>query len=295
MAGKICLVTGATAGIGEVTARELARSGATVVGVGRQANRCAESAQRIRQATGNSNVEFLVADLSVQEHIHRLADEFKSKYGRLDVLVNNAGAYFATRQLSADGIEMTMALNHLNYFLLTHLLLDVLKAAGSARVVNVSSDAHRMAKMDFDDIEGQRRYSGWRMYGQSKLANILFTRELARRLQGAPITANALHPGFVATRFGHNNGGLASLAMKALQKIAALTPEQGAQTSLYLATSPDVAGMSGCYFTNCRPVAPSVTAQDDEAAARLWDWSLAKTGLKDGGFVSPSIELQSAF
>lgn len=279
MQGRICLVTGATAGIGEVTARELARMGAVVVGVGRSADRCADSARRIREATGSADVEFLVADLSQQAHIHRLADEFRRRYGRLDVLVNNAGAYFNTRQVSADGIEMTMALNHLNYFLLTHLLMDALKAGDRARIVNVSSDAHRMATIDFDDIEGQRRYSGWRMYGQSKLANILFTRELARRLNGAGITANALHPGFVATRFGHNNSGLTSLAMKALQKVAALTPEQGAQTSLYLATSPEVAGVSGGYFNNRRAVSPSAAAQDDQAAARLWAWSLDKTGL----------------
>ncbi len=277
--GRICLVTGATAGIGEVTARELARAGAVVVGVGRNADRCADSARRIREATGSANVEFLVADLSEQAQIHRLADEFRRKYERLDVLVNNAGAYFNTREVSVDGIEMTMALNHLNYFLLTHLLADALRAGDRARIVNVSSDAHRMATIDFDDIEGQRRYNGWRMYGQSKLANILFTRELARRIEGAGMTTNALHPGFVATRFGHNNGGLVSLGMKALQKVAALTPEQGAQTSLYLATSPEVAGVSGQYFSNRRAVSPSAAAQDDQAAARLWAWSEEKTGL----------------
>lgn len=281
MQGKICLVTGATAGIGEVTARELARAGAIVVGVGRNANRCSDSARRIREATGNANVEFLVADLSEQAQIHRLAEEFRRKYGRVDVLVNNAGAYFSSRQVSADGIEMTMALNHLNYFLLTHLLMDALKAGDHARIVNVSSDAHRMAVIDFDDIEGQRRYNGWRMYGQSKLANILFTRELSRRLQGLGITANALHPGFVATRFGHNNGGLMGLAMKALQKVAALTPEQGAQTSLYLATSPEVAGVNGQYFSDRRAVSPSAAAQDDQTAARLWAWSVDKTGLTE--------------
>ena len=279
MQGRVCLVTGATAGIGEVTARELARAGAIVVGVGRNVNRCSDSARRIREATGNANVEFVVADLSQQAQIHRLAEEFQRKYDRLDVLVNNAGAYFSTRQVSADGIEMTMALNHLNYFLLTHLLMDALKAGDHARIVNVSSDAHRAAKIDFDDVEGQSRYSGWRMYGQSKLANILFTRELSRRLQGTDVTANALHPGFVATRFGHNNGGLMGLAMKALQKVAALTPEQGAQTSLYLATSPEVDGISGQYFSDRRAVSPSAAAQDDQAAARLWAWSMDKTDL----------------
>ncbi len=279
MQGKVCLVTGATAGIGEVTARELARMGAAVVGVGRNAERCADSARRIREATGNLNVEYLVADLSSQAQIHRLADAFKRKYNQLDVLVNNAGAYFNARQVSADGIEMTMALNHLNYFLLTHLLADALRAGNHARIVNVSSDAHRTATIDFDDIEAQRRYSGWRMYGQSKLANILFTRELARRLRDTGMTTNALHPGFVATRFGHNNGGLMGAMMKALQKVAAISPEQGAQTSLYLATSPDVAGLNGQYFTNRRAVSPSAAAQDDQAAARLWAWSEAKTGL----------------
>ncbi len=294
--GKICLITGATAGIGEVTARELARQGAVVIGVGRNADRCADSARRIREQTGNAQVEFLVADLSAQAQIRRLAEEFRRKYERLDVLVNNAGAYFNTRQVSIDGIEMTMALNHLNYFLLTHLLMDALRAGDHARIVNVSSDAHRTAAINFDDIEGERRYSGWRMYGQSKLANVLFTRELARRLQGAGMTANALHPGFVATRFGHNNGGLMGLAMKALQKVAALTPEQGAHTSLYLATSLEVAGVTGQYFSNRRSVSPSAAAQDDRAAARLWAWSEEKTGLSQQAtsWQSGSDELASA-
>ena len=274
---KTCLVTGATAGIGEVTATELARLGARMVGVGRNPQKCADVAQRIRQATGNARVEFLVADLSSQAQIRQLADEFKRKYDRLDVLVNNAGAFINARHESVDGIEMTMALNHLNYFLLTHLLLDTLQASAPARIVNVSSDAHRSASIDFDDIEGRRRYSGWRMYGQSKLANVLFTRELARRLTDTRVTANALHPGFVATNFGHNNGGLLRVGMRLFQRIAALRPDQGAQTSLFLATSPDVEGVTGQYFSDKRAVQPSAAAQGDGVAARLWEWSQDKT------------------
>ena len=279
MKGKVVLVTGATAGIGEVTARELARMGARVIGVGRDQHKCADVAARIRSTTSSEAVEFMVADLSSQAQVRRLADEFRRKYTRLDVLVNNAGGFFSTRQESADGIELTMALNHLNYFLLTHLLLDLLKSSEPSRIVNVSSDAHRNAQIDFEDIEAKRKYSGWRMYGQSKLANVIFTYDLARRLAGTSVTANALHPGFVATRFGHNNGGMMSAGLKLFQKIAAKPPEQGAQTSLYLATSPEVEGVTGKYFSDQKQVPSSQASYDESAAKRLWAWSEEKTGL----------------
>jgi retinol dehydrogenase 12 len=282
MQGKVCMVTGATAGIGEVTARELARMGATVVGVGRNPEKCRAAAEEIKASTGNPRVEYLVADLSSQAQVRRLADEFKRKYSRLDVLVNNAGAFIATRRESADGIEMTMALNHLNYFLLTNLLLDVLKASAPSRIVNVSSGAHTGGRINFDDIEMRNRYSGWAMYAQSKLANVLFTYELARRLARAGtagVTVNALHPGFVATQFGHNNGGLMNLGMKLFQKLGAITPQRGAQTSLYLATSPEVEGVTGKYFDNKRAVSSSQASYDEAAARRLWDWSEQKTAL----------------
>jgi NAD(P)-dependent dehydrogenase (short-subunit alcohol dehydrogenase family) len=279
MQNRVCVVTGATAGIGEVTARELARMGARVIGVGRNAQKCADTSARIQAATGNPAVEFLVADLSSQAQVRKLAAEIGQRAPRLDVLVNNAGAFLNTRQESADGIEMTMALNHLNYFLLTRLLLDQLKAGAPARIVNVSSDAHRNGRIDFDDIEARRKFNGWRMYSQSKLANVLFTQELARRLEGARVTANALHPGFVATQFGHGNGGLVGAGLKLFQKIAALTPEQGAQTSLHLATSPDVEGVTGKYFSDRKQVDPAPAARDQAAAERLWAWSEEKTGL----------------
>lgn len=226
LAGKTCIVTGATNGIGEVTAQALAQMGATVIGVGRSPARCADSAARIKAATGNAQVEYVVADLSVQGQVRRLADEIKARHSRIDVLVNNAGMYFSTRQTSPDGIEMTWALNLLNYFLLTNLLLDALKAAPAARVVSVSSGAHEGAKqINFADPEFKTGYSGWTAYNQSKLANVQFTYELARRLAGTRVTANALHPGFVATGFGHNNGGLMGVGMKIAQRVGARPPK----------------------------------------------------------------------
>jgi NAD(P)-dependent dehydrogenase (short-subunit alcohol dehydrogenase family) len=270
MHAKICLVTGATAGIGEVTARVLAERGATVVGVGRNAEKCAERATRIAGATGNPRVEFLVADLSVQAQVRQLAETFKQRYERLDVLVNNAGAFYMRRQVSAEGIELTFALNHLNYFLLTQLLLDRLVAGAPARVVNVSSDAHRGARIRFEDVEFRRGYAGWTAYGQSKLANVLFTYSLARRLAGTGVTANALHPGFVASQFGHNNGAFVGLALRVIHRLAALPVEAGAQTSLYLATSPEVEGVTGRYFVKQRPVRSDPASYDEAAAERLW-------------------------
>jgi len=213
LSGKICLVTGATSGIGEVTARRLAGMGATVTIVGRSAERAAATAARIKAATG-ATVEILIADLSSQADIRRLANEFLAQHSRLDVLVNNAGAVFLRRLESLDGVEMTWALNHMSYFLLTNLLLDAVRAGARSRIVNVASDAHSGARINFDDPQLKANYNGWRAYGQSKLANILFTLELARRLDGTGVTANALHPGFVASNFGKNNGspGLAGVA-----------------------------------------------------------------------------------
>jgi NAD(P)-dependent dehydrogenase (short-subunit alcohol dehydrogenase family) len=275
--GKVCLVTGATAGIGEVTARALAEMGATVVGVGRDPAKSAATAERLRRATGNRAVEFLLADLSSQAQVRQLAETFKQKYARLDVLVNNAGALFMRRAESVDGIEMTLALNHLAYFLLTNLLRDRLTAAAPARIVNVSSGAHQMGGMNFDDLEGKRRYDGWRAYGQSKLANVLFTYELARRLEGTGVTANVLHPGFVATNFGHNNGSWFSTAIGVAQKTAK-TPEQGAQTTIYLASSPEAAGVTGKYFVDSRAVSSAPESHDVVAAKRLWEISERLTG-----------------
>ena len=213
LVGKIILVTGATSGIGYITARELARQGAQVILVGRDPVRTDSAVDSIRSETGSSQVSRLLADLASQAEIRRLAGQFSQQYPRLDVLVNNAGGFFLRRRLSPDGLEMTFALNHLAYFLLTLLLLPALEAAGEARIVNVASDAHESGKINFDDLQSEHRYFSWAAYGQSKLANILFTYELARRLGDRKITANVLHPGFVATNLARNNGILAKAAM----------------------------------------------------------------------------------
>ena len=278
MHGKVCLVTGATSGIGRVTAQALAQQGATTIGIARNHERGMSTVQRIRQATGNPQVEMMLADLSAQADIRRLAHEVQHRYPRLDVLVNNAGALFSRRAVSPDGIELTFALNHLAYFLLTHLLLDTLRASVPARIVNVSSDAHRHAHIHFDDLQGRRRYRGWGAYAQSKLANVLFTYELARRLDGTGLTANAVHPGFVATNFGRQNRGLAGLMFRALQ-VAAISPEQGAETIIYLATSPEVEGVTGQYFVKRRAVRSSHASYDVHAAQRLWQASTELVGL----------------
>jgi len=274
MQNKVVLVTGATNGIGYEAAKVLAGKGATIVGVGRNPQKCADAAQRIKSLTGNARVEFLIADLARQAGVRQVADEFKHKYDRLDVLLNNAGAFFARREESAEGLEMTWALNHLNYFLLTDLLLDVIKASAPARIVNVSSGAHTGAKsINFDDVEFKHGYSGWTVYSHSKLANVMFTYELARRLAGTQITANALHPGFVATGFGHNNGGLMRTGMNVVQKIAAKTPEEGAATSIYLASSPAVEGVTGKYFSDSKETRSSAVSYDVAAQQRLWQLS----------------------
>ncbi|OGO65464.1 MAG: short-chain dehydrogenase [Chloroflexi bacterium RBG_19FT_COMBO_55_16] len=278
--GRVCLVTGATAGIGAVTARELARMGATVVGVGRNPDKCATVGERVKSETGNPQVEFLSADLSSQAQVRRLAEAFKQKYDRLEVLVNNAGAYYLTRQDCVDGIELTFALNHLGYFLLTNLLLDLIKASAPARIVNVSSNAHQSARMDFASLKGGGFYNSWAAYSQSKLANLLFTYELARRLEGTGVTVNALHPGFVASSFAHNNGWLVAWGTKVAQKLAGRTPEDGARTVIYLATSPEVEGISGKYFIDEKVVDSSPVSYDETSAKRLWVVSEQMTGLR---------------
>jgi retinol dehydrogenase-12 len=280
MVGKVVLVTGATAGIGQIAARELARKGATVVVVGRSLERCRSTVDMIRQATGNSSVDFLVADLSSQADVRKLADEFRAKYDRLDVLLNNAGAFFSKRSETIDRIESTFGLNHLGYFLLTNLLLDTLKASSPSRVVSVASAAHRMVwKIDFDDIEGKKKYGGWHAYSQSKLANILFTAELARRLEGTGVTANCLHPGFVASNFTAGNGSMGWM-MRRVASVFAISMENGAKTSIYLASSPEVEGVTGRYFAKQKVANPTNAAKDEAAASKLWDLSEAMTGLK---------------
>jgi retinol dehydrogenase 12 len=270
--GKVCLLTGATRGIGRAAADALARTGVTLVLVGREAARTEETVRAVRQASGNARVEGLVADLSLRREVRRLAADFRARHQQLHVLVNNAGAIFTRREETAEGTEKTLALNHLGYFLLTQELLEVLKASAPSRIVNVASAAHQGMRLDFDDLENRKRYSGFHAYGQSKLMNILFTVELARRLAGTGVTANALHPGVVATGFGRNSPGLfrtlVALGAPFLQR-----PEQGAETLVYLATSPEVAGVTGKYFAKRRELRPSPSARDVEAAAMLWDAS----------------------
>jgi retinol dehydrogenase 12 len=278
MKGKVCLVTGATSGIGKVTAQALAARGATVVAVGRNPAKSAATVAQIRQQTGNARVEFMLADLSSLQQVRQLASEFKKHYDRLHVLVNNAGAIYLSHRKSVDGIELTFALNHLNYFLLTQLLLDTLKASAPSRIVNVSSHMHHSASMNFDDWQGQRRYSGMSAYGQSKLANLLFTYELARRLEGSGVTVNALHPGMVATNFAANNGVLGRLARPFLNLVS-ISQEAGADTVIYLATSPEVEGVTGQYFVNRRPRHSSKESYDEATARRLWQLSEELAGL----------------
>jgi NAD(P)-dependent dehydrogenase (short-subunit alcohol dehydrogenase family) len=281
MQGKTCLVTGATSGIGRVTAGALAQQGANVVLVGRDPDRTKASVVQIQAETGNKSVTGLIADLSSQKEVSRLAVEYQSRFERLDVLVNNAGAIFHPRKLSTDGIEMTFALNHLAYFSLTHKLLDLLVASAPSRIVNVASDAHRGARLDFDNLQGERHYDAWHAYRQSKLANLAFTYALADRLAGSGVTVNALHPGFVATNFGRNNTGLFGLLIRLSMHLGSLSPRKAAKTMIYLASSADVTGVTGWYFRDGRQIKSSTASYDRQAAQRLWQISLALTGFQD--------------
>jgi NAD(P)-dependent dehydrogenase (short-subunit alcohol dehydrogenase family) len=255
--------------------------GATVVIVGRNAQKTSQVVEEIRAASGNTTVDSLLADLSSQQDVRRLAHEFKSKYSQLHVLLNNAGAAFMQRQLSVDGIEMTFALNHLAPFLLTNLLLDTIKASAPARIINVSSGAHTSGKIEFDNLQGERGKNS-RAYGNSKLANILFTVELARRLEGTGVTVNALHPGLVATGFGKNNGKFIATLIGIFVPLVARSPENGAGTSIYLASSPSVEGTTGKYFVDSHVAPPAPQATDMAVARKLWDVSAGMVHLAAG-------------
>jgi NAD(P)-dependent dehydrogenase (short-subunit alcohol dehydrogenase family) len=279
MNGRICLITGATSGIGLVTARELAARGATVAIVGRNETKARATVEAIRQQTGNNEVDYLLADLSSQAAVRGVADAFKRRYGALHVLVNNAGAVFMRRQVTADGLELTFALNHLAPFLLTNLLLDTLRANTPARVVTVGSMAHNGAHIPFDDLQQTKgRYSPFGVYGQTKLANIMFTYALARRLDGSGVTANTLHPGVVGSNFARNNGPVMNVAMQ-LARPFMINVDKGAETSIYLASSPEVATVSGQYFYKCKPKRSSQASYDETAQERLWQVSEQLTGL----------------
>ena len=275
MDGQVALVTGATNGIGRVTAREFARMGARTLIVARDPVRGEAVARELRESTGGT-VEPLVADLSAQAQVRGLAASVRERTGRLDLLVNNAGAIFASRELSADGVEMTFALNHLAYFLLTLELLPLMEGLPDARIVNVASVAHERAAIDFDDLQGARRYGMWKAYAQSKLANVLFTRELARRAASRGVQANALHPGAVASGFGRNHPGFFG-RLVAIGAPFLSSPERGARTTLHVATAPGLRGVSGRYFSSCREKTPSRAARNDDTARRLWQISETMT------------------
>jgi len=273
MAGTSVLVTGGTGGIGKATATGLAALGARVGITGRDQARTEAAAAGIRAAAGSPAVDAFAADLSVQAGVRRLAAQVLDTYPRLDVLVNNAGGFWAHRHVTADGLEHTFALNHLAPFLLTSLLLDRLTASAPARIVTVSSGAHTRARIDFDDLQGEQTYSGQRAYSQSKLANVMFTYELARRLDGTGVTATVLHPGVVRTSFGTEDQAAYLAAMIGVARLFMKTPAQGASTPVYLASSPQVEGITGRYFVDRKPRTSSKASYDTAAAARLWQIS----------------------
>src|SRR5262245_33864436 len=276
MKGKVCVVTGGTDGIGKAAAHGLATQGARLLVHGRDPEKGARAVAELQARSGNPSIEFLGADFGSLAEVRALAAAVLERAPRIDVLVNNAGSMFIKRAVSKDGYEMTFAVNHLAPFLLTHLLLDALQRAAPARIVTTASNAHLRAKIPFDDLQLTRKYSPMGAYGISKLANILFTRALARRLEGKAVSATCLHPGFVRTNFGANNNRDISPVFKALFLLIsrfARTPEKGAETVIYLASSPDVHGESGGYYFDCKPLSPSAAGQDDEAAERLWQIS----------------------
>lgn len=280
MKDKIVLITGATAGIGKETAREIAAKGARVVIIGRSAAKTEAVAEELKKASGNEKIDALVADLSLMSEIRRVAEEFKTKYARLDVLVNNAGAIFDRRETTADGLEKTFALNHISYFLLTNLLLETLKKSAPARIVSVSSMAHSFGKIDFENLQSEKSFSKMSSYSASKLMNVLFTYELARRLAGTNVTANCLHPGAVASDFGDNLTGIIGWITQITKKIAFISPAKGAETSIYLATSPEVENVSGKYFDKKKAVESSAASRDENLQKRLWETSEQIVGQK---------------
>jgi retinol dehydrogenase 12 len=281
MKGRVVVITGATSGIGQVAAENLAGMGARIVQVARDRGRGEAAMKRLGGRVPDVTHSIYYADLSRLSEMKRVASEIAKAEPRIDVLINNAGAMFGSRQLTEDGLELTFALNHMAYFVLTQGLKERLLASAPARVVNTASDAHATATLDLNDLQSAEAYRGnfletlryggpgFKVYGRSKLCNILFTRELARRLAGTGVTANCLHPGFVATRFGDQTGGLISFGIRIAKRFA-LSPQQGAETVTYLASSPEVASVTGEYFDKCRPAKPSPEAQDDAMAQRLW-------------------------
>jgi len=273
---KTVVITGATSGIGEVAAIRLAEQGARIVFAARDKARAEATMKKLGRANSGADHAVHLGDLSRLAEMKRVAGEI-GREPQIDVLINNAGALFNTRQETGDGLEMTFALNHMSYFVITNLLLSQLKPG--ARIVSTASGAHRRAKLDFDDLQSRHGYSGFAVYSKSKLCNILFTRELARRIAGTGITANCLHPGFVATRFGDQSGGILSTLVRIAKPFGGISSEEGAKTIIYLASSPNVANVSGDYFYECKIDMPSPEARSDQDAKRLWDASAQISGV----------------
>ena len=270
------MITGANSGIGKATALGLAETGARIVMVCRNKERGESAQQEIIEKTGNKNVDLLICDLSSQEQIRKLVSEFKQKYHNLHVLINNAGIVLSKRELSVDGIEMNFAVNYLASFLLTNLLIDIIKKSAPSRIINVSSGVHKMASMDFDDLQGEnKKYGAFKNYGVSKLALTLFTYELSRRLEGTGVTVNAVHPGVVRSNLGRDQPAFS----RAFQKVFFKSPKKGATTSIYLASSPEVKGITGKYFVNKEPKKSSDESYNEEYAKRLWEISTQMTNL----------------
>jgi len=279
MGGTTVLITGGTSGIGKATAVAMAAMGANVVVVGRNQERGGAAVEEIKAQSHNESVELMLADLSVQAEVRRLAEEFLERYDRLDVLVNNAGLVQSKRTETPDGIETTLAINHLAPFLLTNLLLGCLEQSAPSRVITVSSEAQRWGTMDFEDMQSRRKYRGFPVYGMTKLANIMFTYELAERLDGTDVSANCLHPGSVGTNFGQNNRGAMALFFRTFKPFMR-SPEQGADTLIWLASSPEIDGVSGKYFSDRKEIEAKKVAYDPAARRRLWEISEELTGLK---------------
>jgi NAD(P)-dependent dehydrogenase (short-subunit alcohol dehydrogenase family) len=278
MDGKVCIITGATSGVGLETAAQLAALGARLILVGRDEERGRAALAAIKHRAPNAAAEIHYADLARLDQVRELGAKLAA-LPRIDVLINNAGAIFRRRTFTAYGLERTFALNHMAYFLLTALLRERLVASAPARIVSVASNAHRGTTLDFADLQGERKYDGWTAYKRSKLCNILFTRELARRLESTGVTANCLHPGFVSSRIGDDNGGLYALAIRIGKRFSGIPPEQGAKTSVYLATAPELDGKTGDYYDQCALARPSSAARDDATARRLWQESARIAGV----------------
>jgi NAD(P)-dependent dehydrogenase (short-subunit alcohol dehydrogenase family) len=280
MRGKTIVITGGSSGIGEVAAETLAQMGARIILVARNKSRADATLERLRRSGPSVAHSVYFADLTRLAEMKRLAAEIANREPPIDILINNAGALFGTRRLTEDGLEHTFALNHMSYFVVTVGLRERLLASGGARIINTASAAHQGAILDFDDLQSAKNFRAMRAYGRSKLCNILFTRQLARRLQGTNVTANCLHPGFVATRFADESGGLIS-RFAWLAKLFAISPVEGARTIVYLASSPEVANVTGQYFYKCRPITPSAPALDDRAALALWERSAALADVEE--------------